>query len=274
MTWCEGVKQSQSLSADSWIQMIVVTAYMRSTLCILRICYIIIVQVWILDSRHNHFWSLFFFIERDLHRNNRWSGLIFSRCCRIAHMFGWGFLNAFWSYRVAPQEKPCHISCSRVMTTEDHTSITQTHGAINISGLIQSSVHHSPLHHCAHSECLRSAFLQTMPSCSCSGSTQERMSSQWCHALPLVPVSEKSCASSLKGIGQLRRHSPSVKCICSARAFVARWWWNRPRVRALNPTVAPRWENIHICGILMQFNLDQVSSSFSGLIKIFAKAQK
>lgn len=32
-------------------------------------------------------------------------------------------------------------------------------------------------------------------------------------------------------------------------------------------TVATRCENIHICGILMQFDLDQVSSSFSSFQK-------
>lgn len=60
--------------------------------------------------------------------------------------------------------------------------------------------------------------------------------------------------------GQLPPRSPSVKCIRSTRAFVAQRRWHWPRVRGLNPTVAAYCENMHSQCILIQFNLDQVSS--------------
>lgn len=60
--------------------------------------------------------------------------------------------------------------------------------------------------------------------------------------------------------GQLPPRSPSVKCIRSTRAFVAQRRWHWPRVRGLNPTVVAYCENTHAHCILIQFNLDQVSS--------------
>lgn len=60
--------------------------------------------------------------------------------------------------------------------------------------------------------------------------------------------------------GQLPPRSPSVKCIRSTRAFVAQRRWHWPRVRGLNPTVVAYCENMHAHCILIQFDLDQVSS--------------
>lgn len=63
-----------------------------------------------------------------------------------------------------------------------------------------------------------------------------------------------------KALGQLLPRSPSVKCICSTRAFVTQRRWHWPRVRGLNPTVASHCEYMRTHCILVWFNLDQVSS--------------